>query len=277
MLLDSASLRFFGFDFFAVFRNVRAWRRYFLFCVAACSVCWVVFGFDSTWSQLKPFIDSLPLLLAGKTSFWSVWSESKIYYGTGNHFSAPVIYGVAFILLSLHFEKIGIRKSKNFLLTASLSLANIGIFEWIYNVLYANFQNQPWVIQFAWKQASNLTSFTLFTVLGVLAMMYLCCENYRPNVSRTTLTLFFCSVFFLLLWVYYPFPTRTLTVQTATGAWTSSKLFPQTMYAVDLDPLDGVAVGQAFFVENNLLHFVNLMAKIMFTAFFLSLCMVKKE
>ena len=35
--------------------------------------------------------------------------------------------------------------------------------------------------------------------------------------------------------------------------------------------------GQAFFVENNLLHTVNLAAKICFTAFFLSLCMVKKN
>jgi len=277
VLLDRASLRLGSFDFLGFLWNIHAWRRYFLFCVVACSTCWLIFGFDSTWSQLLPFVDNFPQLLAGKASFSQVWKETQKYYGTGNHFSAPVIYGSAWILLSIYLEKIGIRKSKNFILTSSLSLANIGLFEWIYNLLYANLQNQPWTIQFVWKQATNLTSFTLYTLVGSLALLYLYAEGYKPNMNKTTKILFMSSVFFLLLWVFFPFPTQTLTVETSIGTWISSKLFPQTMYAVDLDPSDGVAIGQAFYVQNDLLHFVNLMAKITFTSFFLSLCMVKRN
>jgi len=277
MLLDSVPLRFGSIDLLGFLRNVHGWRRYFLFCVVACSVCWLVFGFDSTWSQLLPFVDNLPLLLTGKVSLEQVWKESQKYYGTGNHFSAPVIYGSAWILLSIYLEKIGIRKSKNFILTSALSLANIGVFEWIYNLLYANLQHQPWTITFAWKQVTNLTSFTLYTFVGSLALLYLYTEGYKPNTNRTTKILFTSALFFILLWVFFPFPTETLTVETTVGTWTSSNLFPQTMYAVDLDPTDGLAVGKPFHVNNDLLHFVNLMAKICFTAFFLSLCMVKKN
>jgi len=275
--LDSMRLTVAGFDPFNVLRNVRAWRLYFAFCVAASLVLWATFGYEATWSQLLPFKQHLPGLLLGKVSLREVLAESRVYYGTGNHFSSPVIYGLAWIALSLHLERLGIKKSRNFILTSALSLANIGLMEWIYNPLYALCQRQPWVLAWRWKQMLNLLNFTLYSIVGLLTLLYLYADGYRPNLGPRTLLLGLAAAACFALWIFYPLPVETLTVETAAGTWTSGRLFPQTMYAIDLDPLDGVAVGRAFFVANDALHTVNLAAKACFTAFFLSLSMVKKD
>lgn len=272
--LDSLSFPLpFGFDLFGWLRNVRMWRRYIFACVLACVACWLFFGWDSTWGQLKPIGE---WLLNPSKPFSAALAESRRFYGIGNHFSAPVIYGTAWILLSLYLEGRGFKRSANFLLTTSLSLMNIGIFEWLWNSLYAYFQRQPWVVTFAWKQVTNLAHFTAFTIVGVLSLLYLASLGYRPRLDRYTFTFTFLAFLTWLLWIYYPFPTQQLTVQTATGVWTSSRLFPQTMYAIDLDPTDGVAIGHPFHVPNDLLHGVNTLAKIFTSAAILCFCMVKE-
>jgi len=272
--LDSLSFPLpFGFDFFGWLWNVRGWRRYFLFCVVACSVCWAVFGWDSTWGQLKPFAE---WLLNPSKPLSEVWVESRRYYGIGNHFSAPVIYGTAWILLSLYLEGRGIKRSANFILTSALSLMNIGVFEWLWNSCYAYFQHQPWVVTFAWKQVTNLYNFTAFIIVGVLALLTLHLDGYKPRLDRWTVTLTFIALGFWILWIYYPLPVQQISVETSTGTWTSNCLFPQTMYAVDLDPTDGIAIGHPFHVQNDLLHGVNTFAKIFTTAAILRFCMVKE-
>ena len=273
--LDSLSLPLpFGFDLFGWLRNVRMWRRYFLFCVVVCSVCWAIFGWDSTWGQLKPFIE---WLLNPSKPLSEVWAESRRYYGIGNHFSAPVIYGTAWILLSLYFEGRGIKRSANFILTSALSLMNIGIFEWLWNSCYAYFQHQPWVITFAWKQVTNLYNFTAFIIVGVLAILTLYLDGYKPRLDKWTLVLTLIALGFWILWIYYPFPVQQISAETSTGTWTSNRLFPQTMYAVDLDPTDGVAIGHPYYVSNDLLHGVNVFAKIFTSAAILRFCMVVRR
>jgi len=251
------------------------WRKYFFLCVVASVVCWVLFGFDSTWAMMLPYAENALPLLLGQISLAEVKQQSQRYYGTGQHFSAPVIYGTAFIILSLYLERIGIKKSLNFFTTTSFSLMNIGVCEWIYNLLYANLQNQPWTIHFRWKQVTNLTFFTLFIIVGLLTFLYLYTEGYHPNLSKVTALLFVISIEMWGLWVFYPFPIGYITVETTTGTWTNTPFFPQTMYAVDIDPTDGIAVGVPYFVENNLLHTVNLLTKITMTVAILSLCMFK--
>jgi len=270
--LDNLSLRLpLGFDLFGFLWNIRAWRRYFLFCVIASAICWAVFGWDSTWSQLKPFAE---WMLNPSKSLTEVISESRMYYGTGNHFSAPVIYGTAFIILSLYLEGKGIKKSQNFILTSALSLFNIGVFEWTWNLLYSHLQNQLWTIQFVWKQATNLFHFTSYIMLGILTLIYLYSLGYKPNIGKLTLTLAATAIGFWLLWVFYPFPITDITVETTTGIWHNNHLFPQTMYTIDIDPTDGLAIGQPFHVPNDLLHAVNVFAKVFTTLAILRFCMV---
>jgi len=273
--LDQTKINILGFSPIAVFTNVKTWRKYIAFLTIACAGCWALFGFDSTWSMLQPYIENFIPLITGEASLQSVYAESQKYYGTGNHFSAPVIYGAAFIILSLHLERQGIKRSLNFFASTALSLMSIGIFEWIYNPLYAVFQNQPWVVTFAWKQVTNLYNFTMFIFVGALTILYLRSVGFRLNLNKKTLLLFALATLFWATWVAYPFPVQQITVQTTSGAWTSSTMFPQTMYAVDVTPDDGLARGVPFHVENNLLHLVNLLAKVFTTAFILSLCMVK--
>jgi len=281
--IDSLTADFYGLRPFGVFWYVSFWRKYLAVCVIISSFLWAILGWDSTWLQIQPYIDYFvsviknpSILIQGGVPFDELWQESKKYYGIGNHWSASTLYGLVFILLSNYLEKVGIKKSLNFFTTTSFLAMNVGIFEILYNILYAHFQHQPWTIQFVFPQARNLILFTLFTVVGILTFVYLCSEGYRPNLNKFTIFLFVISVGTWLLWVLYPFPITYITVETTTGTWTNSPLFPQTMYAVDVDPTDGVAVGDPYFVENNLLHGVNLLAKIIFTMSFLLICMVKK-
>jgi len=274
--IDAQTSSFLGLNPFAFLSNISAWRRYFLLLVIASSAAWVFFGFDSTWSQATVLVSGVPALLSGRATFSALLAESRRFYGTGNHWSAPVIYGTAFIVLSQYLEYRGIEKSENFCLTTALSLANIGVFEWTWNLLYAHFQHQPWTVTFRWKQASNLFHFTAFIVLGALALLYLRILGYRLNLGRRTLTLFVFASLCWLLWVFYPFPTAQLQVATSTGTWTSSTLFPQTQYAVDLTPDDVVAVGKAFWVENNPLHALNTLTKALTTAAILSIFTVRR-
>ena len=66
-------------------------------------------------------------------------------------------------------------------------------------------------------------------------------------------------------------------METTAGTWTSSKLFPQTMYAVDTNPLDNRAIGDPVFVENNLLHLVNILNKVFVSFAILNIVRIKRK
>lgn len=270
--IDAQKWNIKGFSPFAVLQNARTWRRYFFLCAIAAGACWALMGFDSTWSMLMTYVEQAVPLLRGEITFAEVTAQSRLFYGTGNRFSSPVIYSLAFITLSLHLEKHGIVKSANFFVTSALSLMSIGLFELAYNMCYSHFQFQPWTMQFVWKQVTNLSMFTLFSIIGITTIVYLYCEDYRLNWGKRTQILTVAAIGFWMLWIFYPFHFNYISVQTTDGWWTSGARFPQTMYAVDIDPLDGVAIGVPYFVENNLIHAVNTLTKIVSTAAILSLC-----
>jgi len=261
----------------AVFKNIKRWRKYFLILSLVSLLLWGILGFDSTMEQVTPFTENILELLTGKVSLDSLFAQSRALYGIGNHWSAPVIYGFAFIFLSLHLESVGIVKSYNFVATTILSLANIGVFETFWNRTFAYFQNQPWTISFAWKQGSNTIQFFGWIVLGILTLLYLISDGYRLTISRKFIILLTLSIMICTFWIYYPYPTQQLSVQTTTGTWTSTPYFPQTMYTIDIDPTDNIAVGVPHFVENNLVHFTNTLAKVLVSGTILSICMVKRR
>ncbi len=282
--IDRQKQSFLGITPAAVIWNVTNWRKYFAFCVGLASLSWIVFGFDSCWSQLKPFIDYFTIIFINNPigelqtgiPFTQMWEDSKFYYGMGNHFSAPVIYGSAFIVLSLYLEKIGIKKSLNFCATTALSLMSIGIFEIMWNSAYAHFHGQVWVITFKWKQAANLCAFIVFVAIGLLVFFYLGLEGYRPNLSKLSLSLFALTVICWGVWINYPLAVGHITVDTTAGPWTNSNMFPQTYYCVDVAPDDKIAIGEPNWVQNDMVHFVNTFTKVVQTAFVLNICMVKK-
>lgn len=271
--IDSQKRSLLGFNPMFALQNISMWRKYFLVCVIVTGSCWVFFGFDSSWSMLKPYIDYVTSIfiknpigeIAIGIPFKELRGQAQFYYGVGNHFSAPVIYGLSFIYLSRYLEDIGIEKSLNFCSSTGLSLMNIGIFEWSWNLCYSQLQNQPWTIMFRWKQASNLTMFTLFIVIGVFILVYLYSVGYQPRVDTTTIFFAGVAISLWLLWIFYPFPIGNLEVSTTAGVWTNTRMFPQTYYAVDVNPLDKIAIGVPHFVENNSIHVLNVLAKIFTT------------
>ena len=275
-ILDERNDTYFGIQPFNIMRNIRVWRQYFALCVIVAAGCWVFFGFDSTWSQMTTIIKYIPDVLFSQMPISEVFAQSRLFYGVGNHFSAPVIYGLFYIALSYHLESIGIYKSENFSITTLLSLSAIGIFEIAYNICYATFQGQPWVITFKYKQLANLIMFMSFSFVGFIGISYMYVCNYKLNFSKLTQLLLVLSIAFWALWIYYPFPITHLAVETAAGTWHSTSLFPQTYYAIDINEFDNIAIGQPFYVNNDLLHLINTTTKIVCAAFMLSLFKYKK-
>jgi len=267
--IDNQKTAFMGLSPWAILWNVDGWRKYFTFCVIAAGVCWVGLGFDSTWSMALPFVENLSGLLDGSVSFAAVWAEAQLYYGVGNHFSAPVIYGILWILSSLYYERIGITKSFNFCITTALGLMNIGVFEYAWNTCYAVFQNQMWTITFQWKQIGNLMMFGLFVFLGLLVVLYMVTGGYRLRFDRTFLGLLFLSLMCWGLWIDYPGQVGNIDVTLVDGSvWSNTDRFPQTYYAVDVDPWDNVAIGEPNYVENDMIHLLNTFTKVVVTAMF---------
>lgn len=275
--IDSHDRSFLGFNPLFALKNVSAWRKYFALCVVVSGALWGAFGWDSCWSQLKPFGENIIPLLTGKISLRSVWEMCRQFYGIGNHFSAPVIYGLSFITLSLYLEKVEIKKSLNFISSTAFSLASIGVFELTWNFLFAHFQTQPWTFTFVPEQSYLLIMFTVFVTVGGLMFLCLYAEGYKPNLGHRSLIFLVAAVSSWILWVNYPLPIEQLQVQTTTGMWTSTNKFPQTSFAVDIDPTDGVAIGELYWVENDILHGVNNLAKVLTTLAILSICSVKKS
>lgn len=275
--IDNAQLKLAGFDLLGFIKNHSTWRKYVLLLTLASAACWVIFGWEGTWTQLCDVIFNLPQLISGNLTFQQYQDIITSHYGLGQHFSSALFYGVTFVILSLHLERLGFKKSRNFMLTLTLTLMSVGFYELIYNLLYGSCQNQPWVMSFSWKQGANLFAFTVFALSGLASTAYLLSYGLKPNLNKTTAILALLTLASYAAWIFYPFQTATLTVQTTTGEWNSTPFFPQTMYAVDPDPLDGVAVGDQYFVENNLLHFVNVINKFLFTLFLLSFCLFNKH
>jgi len=97
--------------------------------------------------------------------------------------------------------------------------------------------------------------------------------NSREQLGRAyyfnakSLALWICialSIGAALLWIYFPGPAEQISVPLKNGEiWQSSRIFPQTLYTVDLDPSDGTGAGVWFYVANDLIHALNTIVKLL--------------
>lgn len=275
--IDNFNFTFLGFNPLGALKNVKIWRRYILILLILSTFSWLIFGWESTWSQPFTYVKSLPLLLTGQTTLTQVQVEALSFYGIGQHLSSFVIYGFSFLLISIHLEKLNIKKSLNFMSSLALTAMSVGVYELIYNVLYSNLQNQSWTFSLQWRQGLNIFMFSFFAVLGIITLVYLYSFGYRPNFSLLTRFLLLMSYITYGIWVFYPLPTQTLTMETTTGTWSSTQFFPQTMYAVDINPLDEQATGEPVFVENNTIHLVNILNKVFVSLTILNFIMIRRN
>jgi hypothetical protein len=245
-------------------------------------LAWIVFGFDSTPMQfLNVFYSNnsaslIPSLLSGKIptldSLWTIYNST---YGKEMHWSAFVIYGFMYWALSKHFLKMGIKGSKNVAYSSSLMFLAIAFFEFYWMGSFAYFQNQPWVVTFMMPQLRILLQNIGFLTVGVLGVLYMWADSYVPGSKRRvykfnwnilSVALVVLCVVVALVWWFYPWHVDSLNVPLANGeVWTNTRCFPQTLYTIDVNPLDSVNAGVQFWVGNDLIHAWNTMVKVIWT------------
>jgi len=275
LFFDSLNVKFFGIQF-NLFRFPGKLRKViFWLSVILCGV-WFLLGWDSGTGMLEYPVLALPDLITGKISFDAWLALPGFIYGKTMHFSAFVFYGLLYVGLSKHFDKVGVRNSKNVAYSFAFVCLSIALFEYYWIYCFSHFQGQSWVSTWAWPQVRILLQNAYLLLVGVLALLYVYADDFKLNFGRWTLLFFVLSVAGSIFWVYYPFPTEQVTVQLTTGKWVSSRLFPQTLYTVDVDPLDNVNAGDWFYVQNPLLHSVNLLVKVFYTVTVYCLCRIRR-
>lgn len=237
---------------------------------------WIIFGFDSTPLQFIHVIyEGIPKLFAGG-SFNDLVTIYNSYYGKEMHYSAFVIYFLLYWGASRAWEKAGIVGSKNMVFSFAGMFLAIAVFEWFWILSFSTFQNQPWVSTWRFPQMKILLQNTFFSLAGGVTVLYMLTERFHWNgkemlgrayfFDAKSWKLWLCvglSVALALLWIYYPWDVHQIIIRLESGGfWESSRMFPQTLYTVDLNPLDSVNAGVWFWVENDLIHGLNTLVKV---------------
>jgi hypothetical protein len=212
-------------------------------------IAWYALGFDSGVGMLEIWKNG--------------WKIDYSAYGKSLHFSAFSIYGLLFYGLSRYMQKVDIKGSRNTFYSAFLVLLNISIFEWVYMACFAHFQMKRNLIEWFINDFWFLQQYLLLLMLGLLTLLSFYTESFIFNNNKRVGRKFrfypdkkmflFLTITILLmaLWVHYPFPKKIVKIDD----WQSSPLFPQTHYAY---------VNANLYVQNDLLHLVNVLTKTMF-------------
>jgi len=296
IFVDNLSLKIKGINF-NIFQKDEFIRRAAFSGALIFLACWIAFGFDSTPLQfIHAIYEGIPAWISGEAvDFFGIYHS---YYGKEMHYSAFVIYFFLFWALSKSFDKVGVKKTRNLIYSWSIMFLSISAFEWFWILGFSNFQNQSWVSTWQFPQMKILIQNSLFTVAGLLTALYLLCDRYfwegkeiilniHGELSRrfffdakswklwAVIGITFAAA---LLWIYYPWDVQLLTVPLENGEiWSSSRIFPQTLYTVDLNPADSINAGEWFWIEDNLIHAINTLVKILFSLSTYMVFRVKKH
>jgi len=129
--------------------------------------------------------------------------------------------------------------------------------------LFAHFQMKRNLIEWFINDFWFLQQYLLLLMLGLLTLLSFYTESfmfndnkrvgrkYRFYPDKKMITFLACTFLLLTLWVFYPFPKKIVNI----NDWQSSPLFPQTHYAY---------VDANLYVQNDLLHLLNVLTKAMF-------------
>lgn len=254
------------------------------------AIVWAVNGFDSGTGQIEYLLTKIPELLMNKITFKEYLAFYSWAYGKTMHWSAFVIYGLLYVGISNYLEQgLGIEKTRNSIYSFAFTLSNIALFEYFWMYSFAIFQNQKWVITWGWPQVKILGQNLLFTIAGLFMLAYMWEDShifeskghfYRlPDFKlmgvigkRYSFSLNWRLILILLttiagayFWINYPGPVEHFTVDiVGMSPWTNSAKFPQTLYTIDMDITDKSNMGTWFYVENDLIHLVNTIVKVLF-------------
>lgn len=280
--IDGLSWKVKGYELNFLKDEIGIRKEAFAFAIV-CLAAWIVFGFDSTPLQfIHVLYDGVPGLIMGQKTWADLVQIYHSFYGKEMHYSAFVIYMLLYWALSKTWSRVGVKGFKNVAYSFIGMFLAIAVFEWFWILGFATFQNQPWVATWKWPQLKILLQNLAFTVTGALGCLYIWVDSYileaREIIGRNwhfpkflrawkLWILVVLSVAAALFWIYYPWPVQQISVTLENGqVWESSRLFPQTLYTVDLNPADGVNAGVWFYVQNDLVHAVNTIVKVLWAA-----------
>jgi hypothetical protein len=275
--VDKLKITFKGYDLTSVFRP-DGWRKYAILFIIISGLGWIYFGYDGCYDQFEMLGKTIPSLLFGTKTWTEVLTLTEGRYGIGTHFSAGIIYALLFYAISKYYEKIDIKGSLNLVFSISLTVFSISIFEFSWMSSYYWAQQQFWVLIPLTKQASILYQNLLFLTGGVFLILFVVGSPCKFRINKKLGFLILFSISIWTFWYFYPLSTPQLVVDANTerfwlsnsyttvgwhnNLWFSFPNFPQTMYTIDLNPSDEKGVGVPFFVEDNIVHTVNTVMKI---------------
>jgi len=279
--VDGINLTFRGYDF-NIFHDDAGIRKVTLWFALGCLALWILLGFDSTPLQFVHVLtDGLPGLILGQKSLGDLLAIYNTFYGKEMHYSAFVIYMLLYWGVSRNWSSVGVSKTKNVVYSFAVMFLAISVFEFFWMYSYAAFQAQVWVVTWQMPQLRILLQNTMFLLAGSLGMLYALIDSYilkdKEIVGRNWIYsgfrswklwfLFWAGVAAALLWIYYPWSVHQFSLVLENGqVWLSSRMFPQTLYTVDLNPADGFNAGIWFYQPNNLIHGLNTLVKVIWAA-----------
>jgi hypothetical protein len=272
--VDRLNLTWRGYDF-NILHDDKGMRKVAFGFAAFCLALWALMGFDSSPLQLVYVLYHLPGLISGQISWSSLSGIYNYYYGKEMHFSAFVIYVFLFWALSRNWARVGVVKTKNMIYSFAAMFLAVGLFEFFWMYSFGIFQNQPWVYTWRWPQFRILFQDLCLALVGGLAAFYMWVDSYVIQNHKITgrLWIFPWKSWKLWLviglgaasavfWIYYPFPVQQFYVVLKNGQlWHSSKLFPQTLYTINLNPGGPVNAGVWYYFRNDAVHATNTAVK----------------
>jgi len=275
--VDNLNLRFYNVDF-NIFQKWKTLRKSLLAFALIAGLIWAVAGFDSCMIQVEKLATSLPSLLAGRITFNEWINIYHSYYGREMHWSAIVIYGLMFVGLSYYFEKkLGIERSKNLAYSIGMTLFSIPFFEFFWMLSYSHFQKQTWVVRLQAPQLWVILQNIQFLIVGAVVILYMYADKLRLRFDKITASLMVVSLCAILFWWNYPGYVEQFTVQTDVGPWSNSTNFPQTLYTVEINVKDGLCNGEWYYKENDAVHGINTLTKVLFTLTVFNIARVKRR
>ena len=277
---DKTYIRVFGIDLILSKYHERL-RKIIFWGAWVATIAWILMGWDSGYGQIEYALYAVKdyFLISSRAPFWDqVLAGWNWAYGKTMHWSAFTIYGLLYWATSWQLEnELGFTKTRNSAYALAFTLFNIGVFEWGWMYGYALFHDQWWSVTWKMPQLRILIQNVGFTIVGLSTLLLFWVQShihdeegnvlgrlYTFKPSKSLLAISIATIAFAALWVYYPWNVNTVeTYIEGYGPWQSSMLFPQTLYTVDTNILDDVNAGEWFYVQDDLVHFMNTWVKVL--------------
>ena len=155
------------------------------------------------------------------------WDSGIGEYGTSLHYSVFVIYGLEYAYLNWTLANRGIKGIRNLIIAVTITIGSVALFEWYWGIGYAIYHKETWVLT---STNTVFTELILISIIGITGIFYAARLGAKPKMDPFALILIAPAIYWCIIG------------------------FPQTCYpSID---------GTVLYIENNLTHLYNILAKL---------------